>query len=300
MNGKHFTFEDRMIIASGLSHDEKCTKIAESLGCDPTSVSKEIKRNRIDCTRTKYAKSEPCPITKHYPFVCGDCKFKYKKCEYHQFKYDAKFAQGKADRKLRSSRIGINLEESEINELVEKLQNGLENNQSVYEIAQSLTFEISEQTIYRYIREKLIPIKAMDLPYAVRYKKRKSYKKEYEYNETKIDRTDRTFLDYIAFTKNSNLYTTQLDFLGSRKGDPKSILTLIIVELHFCLIFLVENKNSGKVISIFDKIEEKIGISKFCEIFGLILTDRDPCFIDFKGLENSKTNNSKRLDVFLL
>ena len=141
------------------------------------------------------------------------------------------------NRKLRSSRIGINLEESEINELVEKLQNGLENNQSVYEIAQSLTFEISEQTIYRYIREKLIPIKAMDLPYAVRYKKRKSYKKEYEYNETKIDRTDRTFLDYIAFTKNSNLYTTQLDFLGSRKGDPKSILTLIIVELHFCLIF---------------------------------------------------------------
>ena len=53
MNGKHFTFEDRMIIASGLSHDQKCTKIAESLGCDPTSVSKEIKRNRIDCTRTK-------------------------------------------------------------------------------------------------------------------------------------------------------------------------------------------------------------------------------------------------------
>lgn len=33
-----------MIIASGLSHDEKCTKIAESLGCDPTSVSKEIKK----------------------------------------------------------------------------------------------------------------------------------------------------------------------------------------------------------------------------------------------------------------
>lgn len=97
MNGKHFTFEDKMIIASGLSHDEKCTKIAESLGCDPTSVSQEIKRNRIDCTRTKYAKSEPCPITKHYPFVCGDCKFKYKKCEYHQFKYDAKFAQSKAE-----------------------------------------------------------------------------------------------------------------------------------------------------------------------------------------------------------
>ena len=94
------------------------------------------------------------------------------------------------------------------------------------------------------------------------------------------------------------MYTTQLDFLGSKKGDSFSILTLVIQEIHLVLIFLVKNKNASKVVNIFDEIESKIGLEKFKEIFGLILTDRDPCFADFEGIEISPTNNKQRCNLF--
>lgn len=94
------------------------------------------------------------------------------------------------------------------------------------------------------------------------------------------------------------MYTTQLDFLGSKKGDPFFILTLVIQEIHLVLIFLVKNKNASKVVNIFDEIESKIGFDKFKEIFGLILTDRDPCFADFEGIEISPANNKQRCNLF--
>lgn len=35
-----------MVIASGISHNFKVKDITEALGFDPTSISKEVKRNR--------------------------------------------------------------------------------------------------------------------------------------------------------------------------------------------------------------------------------------------------------------
>ena len=75
-----------------------------------------------------------------------------------------------------------------------------------------------------------------------------------------------------------NEMTVQMDFLGSIKTDSKSILTLIIPELHFVFLYLIENKNSNKVVSTFNEIENLIGCDKFNEVFPSILTDRDPCF----------------------
>ena len=135
---------------------------------------------------------------------------------------------------------------------------GLSNKKSVYQIAAELPFDITPQTIYKYIRNGQIPVKRVDLPYAVTYKKRKKIKKEYEYNESKIDRCNRTFVDYLAFCKASNLYTTKLDFLGSKRGDPCTILTLIIREIHFTLIFLVENKNANKLLKFSTRLNLKL------------------------------------------
>lgn len=298
MKFKHFTFEDRKIIASCLAKEFRCVEIADTLGCDPTSVSKEIKRNRIDSTRFRYPVDEECQKLKRFPYVCANCNLKYTKCKFHQFKYDAKFAQVKADRLLVSSRIGVNYTKEEIEKLIIELNVGLSNKKSVYQIAAELPFDITPQTIYKYIRSGQIPVKRVDLPYAVTYKKRKKIKKEYEYNESKINRCNRTFVDYLAFSKASNLYTTELDFLGSKRGDPYTILTLIIREIHFTLIFLVENKNADKIVKIFDKIESKVGYENFVRVFGLILTDRDPSFADYEGFENSKIFDKKRANVF--
>ena len=61
---KHLTFEQRKTISSGISHERKLKDIGESLLVDPTSVSKEMKRNRIEisiglknnCKRTQRPK----------------------------------------------------------------------------------------------------------------------------------------------------------------------------------------------------------------------------------------------------
>ena len=108
MKFKHFTFEDRKIIASCLAKEFRGVEIADTLDCDPTSVSKEIKRNRIDSTRFRYPVDEECQKLKRFPYVCANYNLKYTKCKLHQFKYDAKFAQVEAGRLLVSSRIGVN------------------------------------------------------------------------------------------------------------------------------------------------------------------------------------------------
>ncbi len=47
---KHLTYEQRKVISSGIAHQKKAKHIAESLGVDPTAVSKEVKRNRDQIT----------------------------------------------------------------------------------------------------------------------------------------------------------------------------------------------------------------------------------------------------------
>ena len=69
MKYKHFTLEDRKTISSCISKKMTCVAIAEELGCDPTSISKELKRNRIRCNRTRYPIDEECSILKRFPRI---------------------------------------------------------------------------------------------------------------------------------------------------------------------------------------------------------------------------------------
>ena len=44
---KHINFEQRKIIHLSISHNFKLIQIAKLLELDPTSISKEVKRNRV-------------------------------------------------------------------------------------------------------------------------------------------------------------------------------------------------------------------------------------------------------------
>ncbi|MGI6309734.1 MAG: helix-turn-helix domain-containing protein [Bacilli bacterium] len=46
-NWEQLNYECRKIIRSGLSQNKKLYEISDSLEYDPTTISKEIKRNRI-------------------------------------------------------------------------------------------------------------------------------------------------------------------------------------------------------------------------------------------------------------
>jgi len=296
----HLTFNDRKLISSMLAHERNCKDIANAIGCDPTTISKEIKKNRIISNGAKTQSKILCKKLDRFPYVCGSCPKKYTTCTLTQLKYDPALSQQKYEYRLHESRRGINLTPEEHKALELMIKNGLKNKRSIYSLIYSSNFDISPSTVYRYIEEKKINISKMDLPYAVTYKKRKKQIKKYEYPENyKVNRMNRTFIDYLAYKKSHiNEFTTQMDFLGAIKSDRKSILTLIIPDIHFVLLFIVENKNSNKVVEIFDYLENSLGMDSFKDIFPSILTDRDPSFSDITGIEFSKENGDQRTYLF--
>ncbi|MDD6920050.1 MAG: helix-turn-helix domain-containing protein [Eubacteriales bacterium] len=188
---EHLNFEHRKIINNQIT-TQKATavKIAELLGCDPTTVSKEIKRNRF--ASKQVAKNTGDPI----------CK---------------------------------------------------------------------KTLIYNYINKGILTTSKIDLPYATTYKKRKKSNKKYEYNENnKIDRSNRTFIDYLAYLQaHPNVFVIQMDFLGSIKTDSKSILTLIIPNLHFVYLSIIHKPNSKKVVNFLMIFKTRLELITLRKLFQL-------------------------------
>ena len=295
---KHLTFEQRKTISSGISHKYKLKDIAENLLVDPTCVSKEVKRNR---TETSIGLKSNCKKTQRWPYVCTVCKNKYNNCPYTKYKYDAFKAQEKADTNLINSRRGIDVSDEEFKQLDKIIKDGIDNKKSIYQIKieNNHIIKKSISTLYGYINKGYLTTKRIDLPYAVKYKKRK-HNKKYEYSENnKIDRTGHTYLDYLAFLhKHPGIYVWQLDFLGAIKTDNNNILTFILPVLQFTLLDIINKPDSSKVVEFFDKLEEQIGINAFKELIPVILTDRDPNFTDIEGICFSKITGEERCKLF--
>lgn len=301
-NFKHITFEQRKVISSMISSNHKLKEIGEALNLDPTSISKEVKRNR---TRL-YPAHNPslnlkvCSKLDRFPFVCNTCKHRYEPCPFEKYVYKANDAQNKANSKLILSRRGLDSDSDEFKKLDEIVKAGVEADKSIYEISLDPRVNKSVTTLYRYINNGYLKTSRMDLPYAVTYKKRKKINKKYDYKQNNnIDRSNHTYIDYLSYVhSHPHEYGWQLDFLGSIKSDSKSIISLIMPDLHFPLIDIMSNPDSKKVVKFFDRLEENLGIEAFKKIFPYILTDRDPAFSDIEGICFSKITGEERCQLF--
>ena len=149
---KHLILEQRKVISSGIAHEYKLKDIAESLLFDPTSISKEVKRNRIE---TSIGLKNDCKKTKRWPYVCTGCKNRYSNCPFTKYKYDATTAQKSADTNLVNSRRGIDIDEEEFKQLDATIKKGVDENKSIYQIKieNSDTIEKSISTLYGYINK---------------------------------------------------------------------------------------------------------------------------------------------------
>lgn len=301
MTFEHITYDIRKVISNGLSNHLTATKLSEITGYDVSSIAKELKRNR-QISKEAYRNSDDpiCKTTLRYPYVCNGCEKKYF-CHKRQYRYDVKYAQDRADYNLVAPRRGINLSKEEFNIINKRVHDGILNKNSIYHISKTLeSVNISPSTLYRYINNGYLTTKRINLPYAVSYKKRRKQIKKYEYLENrKIDRSNRTFLDYLSYVKrHPNEYEVQMDFLGSIKQDQKKILTLLIPELHYTMLFLIEKPNSKKIVELLDYLEDLLGIKGFKKIFPLILTDRDPSFNNYEEIEFNNITGELRTKIF--
>ena len=297
-NWKHLTFEQRKTISSGISYGYKLKVIGENLMVDPTSISKEVKRNRIEIS---IGLKNDCEKTQRWPYVCTGCKERYNNCPFTKYKYDASTAQKNADNNLINSRKGIDVDDDEFKQLDQIIKNGVDDKKSIYQIKieNNNIIKKSISTLYGYINKGYLTTKRIDLPYAVTYKKRK-HNKKYKYSENNIiDRTGHTYLDYLAFIyKHPGIYVWQLDFLGAIKTDNKNILTFILPNLQFTLLNIINKPDSSKVVEFFDNLEQAIGTEAFMSLIPVILTDRDPKFADINGICFSKITGEERCKLF--
>ena len=297
---KHLDIENRKTISSCISHNYKLIDISKILNYDPRGISREVKRNRIPIDLPNVTSSN-CPTLKRWPYVCTNCKNRYKECPFIKFKYDAKIAQRKADANLINSRKGIDINNEDFYKLDSIIKKGTDENKSIYQIKIENKDEIDKSitTLYRYINNGVLTTKRIDLPRAVKFKKRK-HNKKYEYSENKkIDRTGHTYFDYLSHIhKNPRVNVWQLDFLGVIKTDSNNILSFILPEVHFTLLDIIKNPDSAKVVKFFDDLEEKIGTETFKDLIPVILTDRDPCFADILGICFSKITGEERCKIF--
>lgn len=279
----------------------KLIEIANLIGIDPTSISKEIKRNRIVSEDWNLKSNfDDCVKTNRFPLCCNVCPLRYKPCGHVKWIYVAKIANDKYESKKISSRAGIDMDDESFNYLNKTIEERNKRGDSIYQILKTdSNIKVSVPTVYRYIDKGLLSTKKAHLPFAPRMKKRKA-SKDYDYRENKgVSRDERTYLDYLAYRRNnSNLYHIEMDFLGSIKKDRKAILTLVIKALHFPILFLVEDKNAAKVVDIFNRLEEGLGIEVFKRVMGFILTDRDPSFSDYLNIEFSHISAEERCRIF--
>ena len=296
---KHINLEQRKTIISGISHDYKLKEIGEILGLDPTSISKEVRRNRI-LIDPKTTNIKPCTKLNRWPYVCSNCKYRYRNCDFTKYKYEAKIANNLSSYKSINSRRGLDINNEEFKQLDNLIKNGTDDNKSIYQIMieNKDTIDKSITTLYRYINKGYLTTKRIDLPYSVKYKKRK-HNKKYEYSNNKIDRSNHTYLDYLSYIHNNpRVSVWQLDFLGSIKSDSKAILTFILPNIQFSIIKIFKNPNSNKVIEFFDELELNIGTENFIDLIPVILTDRDPSFSDIEGICFSKITGEERCKLF--
>ena len=295
---KHLDLGQRKSIANMLALGWALKRIAAVIGMDPTSISKEIKRNR-----SQTQPGPECPKLARFPFVCDGCPKRYQKkqCRCGRWRYIADVAQGLADGRLVQSRAGIDATEGEFAAVDKAVKDGVASGKSIYAISrdEAVAGVASQSTIYSWISKGIMTTKRHDLPKAVRYKKRKKGA-QYDYKgASKKGKEGRSYLDYLAFRRaNPGAFGVQMDYLGSVVTDEFAIFVAVIPELHFAFGRKMRKGDSAAVSEFWGRLESALGADAFALVVPFILTDNDPCFSDCLSIEFSKETGEMRTKVF--
>lgn len=282
-------------------HVVECTKSRTE--CNPCIDSgnkrycKNCRHNTGITSRCKDFKIRFCKLLDRYPFTCHSCS-RTAICKLKHYFYDPKIAQNDYKTTLKESREGIDSTCGNFKLLDELVSKGVKEGKSIYSILLNHPeIDKSERTIYRYVGNRYLGVKDIDLRNKVKMKPRKQYKKAHI--DKKIIDNNRSYLDYIKFiAENPTANGAQLDLVIGKQEDSQLLMTIIFPFSNLMLIYLIPNKESTTIVKVFDDIEQTIGFDSFTRIFPYILTDRGAEFSDAKGIETSKITGTKRTYLF--
>lgn len=283
---KHMTLDERIEIQECLNKGMTFKAIAQRIGKDPTTVSKEVKLHGKSYTNSFTKTDECCPQLLKAPFVCNGCsKRNHSNCRYPRRCYQAKTAQKEYETVLVESREGIPLTKEEFYKTEEIISSAVKSGQNIYHAIKANNLSVSKSTVYRHIESGYYTISKIDLPRAAKFKPRKEIKGEYVPKGVKIGRT---FDDFLLFLEeNPSVNYVEMDTVIGRIGG-KVIMTFQFVNVDFMFGILLDNKSaveaSGKIHQLKEKLNT-LGIN-FSDVFPVLLTDNGGEFSDVSAFEN--------------
>ncbi len=329
--GKHLTTEDRNFIEDALNGNFTLKLIAERLCKDPTTISKEIKRNRIvslhkkdnmkvscsnrkeciqkhlcdaacnrlckKCTTMNCYKHCPDYIVKkcihltRFPHVCNGC-LKKLTCHQEKHHYRAKVAQANYKDVLVSSREGIGISDTELNTLDELISPLIRKGQSIAHIFSNHKHEIECSERTLYNYFEMNAFTARNIDLP-RKVRYKPRKKVKVPKKCGAYRVGRTYEDFNAYL-DSNLGTSvvEMDTVIGRKGG-KVLLTLFFRNCSLMIAILLDAGTQECVLSAINTIYDAIGDTAFKASFPIILTDNGAEFQSPATLENDGEGNAR-------
>lgn len=279
--GKHLTFEEREELEAIINKNNKAPKskklsqrkIAERMGVNPATISRELKRGRITLVDYLWREVES---------------------------YSAYKAQEDCDEKATAK--GPHLKIGKNHKLAAKIEDSIiEGKYSPYATIEKLKEDadyqetpISERTLYNYIDKELFEnITKRDLP-----RKGKSAKGKYTRVTKRIKDVDAKRIDDRPEEANerSGLGHWEMDCIESGKKKGKACLLVLVDRLSRETIMLkLRSQTQKEVQRRLDQLEKKMGIKCFKAKFKSVTVDNGSEFLDWRNLERSCVSKGEEL-----
>ena len=287
---KHLTLSDRNDIQLGLERGETFKAIGHLILKDPTTVSKEVKRNRQD--RDSTSNNLPCPLLDKAPFVCNGCPKRRQNCGYQKIFYLAKQAQKQYEQTLVEAREGTPLNSQTFWDMDKIISDGVKKGQHIYHILKTHNLDVSSSTVYRHIRKGYLSIAPIDLARAVKFKERRKNKLPSIPKEAKKGRSYEDFQNYLSL--NQLNYWLEMDTVMGRMGG-KVLLTFNLSFCNFIFARLLDNKTALEVTKHLYDIKNTLhqADKDFFQLFPVILTDNGGEFARVDDIEMDVRGESK-------
>lgn len=318
-NNKHLTLDERKIIQTGIENRSNKVDIARTIGKDPTTIAKEIRKHRIFKPRNQFIYPSICIHRQ----ACGGCKkrcSKYEeikcnkrdkspgacnkcpniaKCHLDKYFYYAAQADDEYKQDLVDFREGINLTTLEAKELAHILKPLLDQGQSLYQIKSSHN-EIKQciKTLYNYIEMGVFKEYGIDNFSLKEQVNRKQFKHKYKKRKEPANYENHKYKDYLKFKEDNPIVpTTEMDTVLNSKSGPY-IQTFYFEGSGLMIGFLHEEKTSESMAKTLDDLENKLGHDLYRELFPLILTDRGIEFEKVDLFEFNQETGEFRTNIF--
>ena len=315
------SLEQRFLIRDRLRHCVPLSRIAKELNLSPSSVAREIQRNRTrvfpssntspvpECVQAPLCKDNctgrscssyhfvPCPKTEKAPFVCDSCPSKYP-CRNIKYYYIPRDAEKRAlVRKTDKVPIKLSSEQlASLDDLVcERIK---QKKQSPFHLFASneKDISISLSTFYRYTKNGLLNTRYIDLPMAVRYSPR--YVPRPVRTKDRSYRIGRTFDDFSkALHEGQFEEVVEMDTVLGLITDKQAILTFCFRNSGLFLCYRLERKNLMTVRRKLLELQKSLGEQIFKKLFNTILTDNGPEFTSPEILEKNAAHQ-KLISLF--